>query len=495
MRFTGRAGRRNGPPQEGPDLVIVANRLPVEFDAGEGWRRAPGGLVSAMESVLRETEALWVGWSGQFSDDADDDAADAPPQLPDKVGDIELVSVPLTHAEVSAHYDGFSNGALWPNYHGGIVPPIYHRSQFEAHREVNERFASLAADSAPLGARVWVHDYQLQLVPAMLRERRPDLRIGFFLHIPFPPVEIFSQLPWRSQIIEGLLGADVVGFQTSDAVINFQRAARRFADVVDYHGELHVAHEGGARPVAVRAFPIGIRASDYAEQAGRPEVQERARQIRADVGDPEVLLLGVDRLDYTKGIDVRIQAVTELMLDGDLDPKRTAFIQVAPSTRSKVEEYQKIRDDVELLVSRANGALGPVGTNPIHYMHQSMGPEELAALYVAADVMLVTPLRDGMNLVAKEYVAAKIDDQGALVLSEFTGAAEQMSEAWHVNPYDIRGMKYTIMAALKEPTDAAMIRMHALRAGVITHDVAKWAEDFLSALSPPEALVEDPDDA
>jgi alpha,alpha-trehalose-phosphate synthase [UDP-forming] len=490
VKINARSGRRGGPPTKGPDLVIVANRLPVEFDVEEGWRRAPGGLVSAMESVLREAEALWVGWSGQFDDEETVVGQPAPPQVPEKVGDIELVTVPLTRTEVAAHYDGFSNGALWPNYHGGIVAPVYHRSQFEAHREVNQRFADLVADTAREGARVWVHDYQLQLVPAMLRELRPDLRIGFFLHIPFPPVEIFSQLPWRAQIVNGLLGADVVGFQTSDAVINFQRAARRFADVVDYHGELHVADPGGARPVVVRAYPIGIRATDYSNAAARPEVQARARQIRADVGDPDILLLGVDRLDYTKGIDVRIQAVTELMLDGDLDPERTAFIQVAPPTRAKVEEYQKIRDDVELLVSRANGALGPVGTNPIHYMHQAMGPDELAALYVAADVMLVTPLRDGMNLVAKEYVAAKIDNRGALVLSEFTGAAEQMSQSWLVNPYDISGMKATILAALNEAETAATTRMRSLRVGVITDDVAKWATDFLGSFP-----VEPDDDA
>jgi trehalose 6-phosphate synthase len=201
------------------------------------------------------------------------------------------------------------------------------------------------------------------------------------------------------------------------------------------------------------------------------------------VGDPDVLMLGVDRLDYTKGIDVRIQAVTELMLDGDLAPERTAFIQVAPPTRAKVEEYQKIRENVELLVSRANGALGPVGTNPIHYMHQNMAPDELAALYLAADVMLVTPLRDGMNLVAKEYVASRVNERGALVLSEFTGAAEQMTQAWLVNPYDIQGMKRTILAALAEPSDAARERMRALRHGVLTEDVAAWADSFLAAVS------------
>jgi trehalose 6-phosphate synthase len=453
--------------------VVVANRLPVEQDE-DGWSRAPGGLVSAMDSVLRDREATWVGWSGLA---ADAGSADSPPE---RVGSVELVEVPLTASEVSAHYDGFSNQALWPNYHGGIVAPVYHRSQFQIHRDINERFARSTAEVAARGGLVWVHDYQLQLVPAMLRTMRPDLRIGFFLHIPFPPLELFSQIPWREEIIEGLLGADVIGFQTHDAVLNFRRAAERFGGVVD--GEDGLADADGRR-VVVRAFPIGIRAADFQALAEQPEVQLRATQIRADVGDPDVLMLGVDRLDYTKGIDVRIQAVTELLLDGELDPERTAFIQVAPPTRAKVEEYQKIRSEVELLVSRANGTLGVLGTNPIHYMHQAMGPDELAALYLAADVMLVTPLRDGMNLVAKEYVASRVNGRGALVLSEFTGAAEQMGRSWLVNPYDIRGMKRTILAAIREPAASAQARMADLREGVFTHDVAWWAKDFLRELS------------
>jgi trehalose 6-phosphate synthase len=463
------------------ELVIVANRLPVAHD-GEGWSRAPGGLVSAMEAALRDTEATWVGWSGQFADPE----SGAPEHRPPKnVGAVTIVDVPLTEEQVAAHYDGFSNGALWPNYHGGIVPPVYHRSQFVAHHRVNEQFARAVADVAARGARVWVHDYQLQLVPAMLRSIRPDLRVGHFLHIPFPPVEVFSQIPWRVQIIEGLLGADVLGFQTSHDAANFRRAAAHFTSATPQGETLEVRDGSTTRSVLARGFPIGIRASDYAELTERPEIQKRAVQIRSDVGDPNVLLLGVDRLDYTKGIDVRIQAVTELLLDGQLDPERTAFIQVAPPTRSKVEEYQRIRDEVELLVSRANGALGGVGTNPIHYLHQPMPSEELAAMYLAADVMLVTPLRDGMNLVAKEYVAARHNGNGALVLSEFTGAAEQMTEAWLVNPYDIAGMKRTIMAALDEDPLRASERMHALRKGVFAEDVTWWAEEFLASL--PEA--------
>jgi alpha,alpha-trehalose-phosphate synthase [UDP-forming] len=479
MKSEQRSRWRRRPARGSAELVIVANRLPVEYDADEGWRRAPGGLVSAMDAVLRDHEATWVGWSGQF---ADPESGAPPHRPPDRVGDVHLVDIPLTEDQVAAHYDGFSNGALWPNYHGGIVPPVYHRSQFLAHRGVNEQFARAVASVAAPGARVWVHDYQLQLVPALVRALRPDVRIGFFLHIPFPPLEVYSQIPWRAQIVEGLLGADVVGFQTSGDAANFRRAAEHFSRVTVSGQAVSVPTEEGHRQVVARAFPIGIRATDYADLAERPEVQARASQVRADVGAPAVLLLGVDRLDYTKGIDVRIQAVTELMLDGDLDPERTAFIQVAPPTRAKVEEYQKIRADVELLVSRANGSLGNLGTNPIHYMHQPMPPEELAALYLAADIMLVTPLRDGMNLVAKEYVAARANGHGALVLSEFTGAAEQMTEAWLVNPYDIGGMKRTIMAALSEPPLRADARMTSLRKGVFAEDVAWWADEFLSAL-------------
>lgn len=476
-----RSWRRGRTPRGGPELVIVANRLPIELDAEEGWRRAPGGLVSAMEAVLRDREALWVGWSGRYSDE---EPASRQPELPARIGEIQLTPVALSTEEVAGHYEGFSNGALWPLYHGGIVPPVYHRSQFETHRAVNRRFAEAVASSAPKGAVVWVHDYQLQLVPAMLRESRPDLRIGFFLHIPFPPVEVFSQLPWRAQVVEGLLGADVIGFQTTGAAANFQRLVSRFVPSAVDAGEglMTVPDRGGSRAVIIRAFPIGIRATDYAELATKPEVRERARQIRADVGDPDVLLLGVDRLDYTKGIGVRIQAVTELLQDGQLDPERTAFIQVATPTRENVEEYQNIRAEVELLVGRANGSLGRVGTNPIHYMHQPMPQDELVALYCAADVMLVTPLADGMNLVAKEYVAARVHNGGALVLSEFTGAAEQMTQAWLVNPYDIEGLKRTIMAALEEPEPEALARMAALRAGVFAEDVTAWAETFLSSI-------------
>ena len=463
-----------------PDtLVVVANRLPVEYHVSDGWRRSPGGLVSAMEAVLRDRDTVWIGWSGRFSDDIDEST----PPTPDATGSIQLADVELSRADVAGHYEGFSNSALWPLYHGGIVPPVYHRSEFEAFRSVNARFAREVAERAPKGAMVWVHDYQLQLVPAMVRHHRPDLRIGFFLHIPFPPVELFLQLPWRKQVVEGLLGADVIGFQTPDGAHNFARLARRLLGVGETgDGHLLVHEQRGSRQVLVEAFPIGIRADDYADLAADPQTVTRAAELRASLGDPELLLLGVDRLDYTKGIDVRIRAVTELFLDGFLDADRTVFVQVATPSRENVEEYRRIRNDVELLVSRANGDIGKIGITPIHYLHQPMSPDELTAAYVAADVMLVTPLCDGMNLVAKEYVACRTNADGALVLSEFTGAAEQMRESWLVNPYDIEGTKAAIMGAIEASATETRTRMDALRHGVFTDNVTTWADDFLAAL-------------
>jgi trehalose 6-phosphate synthase len=329
---------------------------------------------------------------------------------------------------------------------------------------------------------VWVHDYQLQLVPRMLRQLRPDLRIGFFLHIPFPPVELFSQLPWRRQVLEGLLGADLIGFQTKEGALNFLRLVQRFLALRPGGDRVVVDELSGSRTVRADAFPIGIRAQDFAELAERPETQERARQIRTDLGKPELILLGVDRLDYTKGIDVRIRAVTELFQDEELDPNSTVFVQVATPSRENVEEYQKIRDDVELLVSRANGDIGKLGVTPIHYLHQPMPRDELAAMYSTADVMLVTPMRDGMNLVAKEYVACRTNEDGGLVLSEFTGAAYQMSDAWLVNPYDIDGVKRSIIDAVRAAPEESHRRMLALRHSVFEEDVERWANDFLSQL-------------
>jgi trehalose 6-phosphate synthase len=343
-----------------------------------------------------------------------------------------------------------------------------------------------------------VHDYQLQLVPAMLRAQRPDLRIGWFDHIPFPGYEIFAQLPWRRQVVEGLLGADLLGFQRPSDASNFLRAARRAAHLTTRGscvraprpddgrtaGGISVTSTpaGGWRRVRAAAYPISIDAVSFGELARREDVQARARDIREALGNPRVVLLGVDRLDYTKGILHRLKAYEELLDDGELSPPDAVLVQVASPSRERVEQYQVLRDEVELRIGRINGDHGPIGQPAVHYLHHSYPREEMAALYLAADVVLVTSLRDGMNLVAKEYVACRHDESGTLVLSEFTGAADELTSAFLVNPHDIDALKQTICAAVRVSPREARRRMRSMRARVRDNDVQAWATEFLDAL-------------
>lgn len=460
------------------ELVVVANRLPVDLtvaeDGSTSWRRSPGGLVSALEPLMRAANGAWIGWTGSADVEAEPFEAD----------DMHLVPVTLSADEVADYYEGFSNDTLWPLNHDVISPPEFHRHWWDAYRRVNRRFAEAAAGLADDGAVVWVHDYQLQLVPAMLRELRPDLRIGYFHHVPFPPLEIFAQLPWRRQVVEGLLGADLVGFQRTGDAGNFIRVVRRLTDLTA-RGQMvgvPLADGTGERLVRAAAFPISIDSSRFDQMARRPEVRARAEEIRADLGDPAVLLLGVDRLDYTKGIGHRIKAYGELLAEGRLTVPDATLVQVASPSRENVEAYQQLRDEVESLVGRINGEFGTIGSAAVHYLHHSYPPEEMAALYLAADVMLVTSLRDGMNLVAKEFVAACVDDRGVLVLSEFTGAADELAGSLLVNPHDIDGLKDAIERATRMDRREMRTRMRKLRRRVLADDVTKWSDGFLSAL-------------
>jgi trehalose 6-phosphate synthase len=457
-------------------FVVVASRLPVDRtegpDGGDEWRPSPGGLVTALEPVMREAGGAWIGWSG--------DAGPAPG--PFEADGLHLVGLGLSEAEVRYFYEGFCNATLWPLYHDVIAPPQFHRRWWDAYVMVNRRFARAAADQAAPGATVWVHDYQLQLVPRMLREQRRDVRIGFFNHIPFPGYEIFAQLPWRRQVVEGLLGADLLGFQRRADAANFLRACRRAVGLTTRGSTVRVDEPGGPREIQAAAFPISIDAGALAEIARREDVRKRAREIREALGEPALVLLGVDRLDYTKGILHRLRAYGELLDDGRLGP-RVVLIQVASPSRERVEAYQTLRDEVEVTVGRINGQHGEVGYSPVHYLHQSYPREEMAALYLAADVMLVTPLRDGMNLVAKEYVATRYDEGGTLVLSEFTGAADELAGAFGVNPHDIEGLKNAIVRAATATPQEARRRMRAMRRRVSEHDVARWAASFLNTLA------------
>ncbi|ANI42129.1 alpha,alpha-trehalose-phosphate synthase (UDP-forming) [Mycolicibacterium vaccae] len=483
------------PPSASADFVVVANRLPIDMvrlpDGTTEFKRSPGGLVTALEPLLRRRQGAWIGWPG-IPEDADDPGATTEPIEQDG---MTLVPVRLSAEDVALYYEGFSNGTLWPLYHDVIVKPIYHRQWWDRYVEVNRRFAEATAKTAAEGATVWVQDYQLQLVPKMLRMLRPDLTIGFFLHIPFPPVELFMQLPWRSEIIDGLLGADLVGFHLPGGAQNFLILARRLVGastsratigVRSRFGEVQV----GFRTVKVGAFPISIDSADLDQQARSRAIRQRAKQIRGELGNPRKILLGVDRLDYTKGIDVRLNAFSELLDDGRVNPADTVLVQLATPSRERVESYIAMREDIERQVGHINGEYGEVGHPVVHYLHRPIPREDLVAFFVAADVMLVTPLRDGMNLVAKEYVACRSDLGGALVLSEFTGAAAELRQAYLCNPHHTQGVKDAIEAALNQEPVEGRRRMRALRRQVLAHDVDRWARSFLSALAseepPPE---------
>ncbi|MGZ4572665.1 MAG: alpha,alpha-trehalose-phosphate synthase (UDP-forming) [Blastococcus sp.] len=453
-------------------VVVVANRLPVDQVVGPDgetrWQRSPGGLVTALEPFVAGQGGAWVGWSGS--------AGDAPE--PFESNGMSLIPVPLSEEEVDRYYEGMSNASLWPLYHDVVEKPEYHRKWWDTYVQVNKRFAEKAAAVAAEGAIVWVHDYQLQLVPALLRQARPDLTIGFFLHIPFPPYELFTQLPWRSAVVEGLLGADLVGFQRPNAASNFVQLARRLHDL-PARGHT-IEYEG--RTVTARAFPISIDVAAFDELARSPEVLARAEEIRNELGNPSKVILGVDRLDYTKGIGLRLQAFEELLEDGVLEAPDTVLIQVATPSRERVEHYVHMREMIEQQVGHINGVYGSMAGSAVRYFNQSMPREELAALYRAADVMLVTPYRDGMNLVAKEYVAARGDLGGALVLSEFAGAAAELKQAFLVNPHDITGVKSQLVRALRvEPAEAAK-RMRAMRRHLYRNDLDHWASTFIEAL-------------
>ncbi|HNA98222.1 MAG TPA: trehalose-6-phosphate synthase [Marmoricola sp.] len=456
------------------DLLVVANRLPLDrvvLPSGEtSWRTAPGGLVTAMEPVMRATKGAWIGWPGDTGESVE----------PFEDDGLTLVPISMSQSEYAEFYEGFCNATLWPLYHDVVAKPEFHREWWDAYVSVNERFAQAAAAQAAPGARVWVHDYQLQLVPQMLRELRPDLLIGFYLHIPFPPVELFSQLPWRRQLLEGLLGADLVGFQLPGAAANFVRLVRQRVGHKTHRDQVYLPD---GRVVRAAAFPISIDTKGFEELAQSESVERRAKQIREDLGNPAKIFLGVDRLDYTKGIHARLRAFSELIANGDLSVEDAVFVQVATPSRERVEQYRILRDDIDRLVGRVNGDLGRIGRPVISYLHASFPRQEMAALYRAADIMVVTPFRDGMNLVAKEYVACRLDEDGALVLSEFAGAAEELRQAFLINPYDINGMKSTMLRAYHAEPRELTRRMRAMRKQVRDKDVAFWARSFLDSLS------------
>jgi trehalose 6-phosphate synthase/phosphatase len=469
-------------------LLLVSNRVPwtVASAGGKGvLKPSSGGLATALAGTHARGETLWVGWPGDLSGlDAEGRTA-----VLEELRTHRVIPVELSAEEVERYYEGFSNGVLWPLFHYLLDKVRLDTDQdWDAYATVNQRFAQAAAECAEPGDSVWVHDYQLLLVPRYLRELRPDLRIGFFLHIPFPAYEVFRILPWRELLLQGILASDLVGFHTPGYQAHFTSTARRLLgaesrdDGIDYEGH----------HVALGDYAIGIDAEMFSRTADSPAVLARVQEIRQDLGG-RTLLLGVDRLDYTKGIPQRLLAVERFLeLHPDLRDS-ILYLQAAVPSRERVEAYAQYRRQVDEVTGRINGLYGSPSRVPVHVLHRSIPFEELVALYRAADVMLVTPLRDGMNLVAKEFCATRSDDSGILILSEFAGAAADLREAILVNPYDTGAMALALDTALRMPPGQSRARMRALRKRVATHDVHRWAEAFVRDLHaqgpPPHALA------
>ena len=464
----------------GSRLLIVSNRLPVTAELDELGRvrlqMASGGLANGLRPWHEGSNGLWVGWPGDTSKFSDPQRA----ELSRLLADRGIVPVTLSQDHVNRYYNGFSNRVLWPLFHYLIDRLPVHATGWDAYKQVNQRFANAIVQHYRAGDMIWVHDYQLMLLPAMLRERLPDARIGFFLHIPFPSFEVFRTLPWRREVLEGLLGADLIGFHTFLYLRHFMTSLMHVDGV-----EADIDHVRlGDRTIRLGAFPMGIDAAAFVAQAQDPAVEASIAAVREEAGGRKILL-GVDRLDYTKGIPRRLQAVERLLTRHPELRDELRYIQVAVPSRGEVDSYQRFRRFVEEMVGRINGACGTLRSTPIHYIHQSVSPSELVTMYRAADVMLVTPLRDGMNLVAKEFVASRIDDDGVLVLSEFAGAASELAEAVVVNPYDVDAVAEAIRGALQMPREERHRRMRPMRRRVIEHDVHAWARSFIEQLDSP----------
>jgi trehalose 6-phosphate synthase/phosphatase len=457
-------------------LLIVSNRLPVTVKAERGELRvvpSAGGLATGLRGPHEKSNGLWIGWPGDVSklDSAQKSALD------ERLAGLRCAPVHLAEEDVTRFYDGFSNGVLWPLFHYLLeLIPIDSRD-WDAYRKVNEQFADVVAAHYQPGDHVWVHDYQLCLLPGLLRQRIPDVRVGFFLHIPFPSTEVFRTLPWRDAILEGLLGADLIGFHTFSYLRHFTTALLRVLGVeanVD-----RVAYDG--REIRLGVFPMGIDVASFADLAKAEDVLAEAASIKNE-GNEQKVLLGIDRLDYTKGIPRRLMAFERLLEREPSLRGKVRFVQLAVPSRTNVEAYADFRRQVDQLVGRINGTYASVNWTPIQYMYRSLSPRHVAAFYKGADVMLVTPLRDGMNLVAKEFVACRDDEDGVLILSEFAGAAVELGESLQVNPYDIERVAQTMKQALLMPLEERRERMRGLRRRVLEYDVHKWAASFLDEL-------------
>jgi trehalose 6-phosphate synthase/phosphatase len=464
-------------PHTDQTINLISNRLPITVSKRRGkldFRQSTGGLATGLASISNSGKRRWIGWPGIASENM---TRHQRAEIEKYLSERDSVPVFLTRNDVKQHYMGFCNETIWPLFHYFPTYAKYHDSYWSAYQRVNRAFRDVVVDHCSREELIWIHDYHLMLLPRLLRDTWPDAKIGFFLHIPFPSFEIFRLLPWRHQILDGILGADVVGFHTFDYVRHFLSSVTRLEDVKRYMDTLEVP----GRSIKVEAFPMGIDYAKYSGATSRPEVRSQLASIRKEVGDRKVII-SIDRLDYTKGIIQRLEAFDAFLSQHDEYKERVTLILLAVPSRSAVGDYAKLRETVERLVSKINGTHGVIGWVPVWYLYRSVSFERLVAIYEIGDVAMVTPLRDGMNLIAKEFVAAKTEGHGVLVLSEMAGAASELGEAVTVNANDRQAIVDALKTALEMPESEQEQRMRSMQNRLRRHDISNWALNFISNL-------------
>jgi trehalose 6-phosphate synthase/phosphatase len=458
-------------------VILVSNRLPVSVTRKAGelhFQQSVGGVAVGLASLQKEYGGAWIGWPGIAAERVKDQAG----EIEERMRSLGLHPVFLGQREVEQFYYGFCNRTIWPLFHYFTHYTVYSNRLWEVYVRVNRKMAEAVAEVAKPGDTVWVNDYQFMLLPGLLRKRRADLQIGFFLHIPFPSFEVFRLLPWREEIMQGMMGADLIGFHTYDYVRHFLSSTRR---LLGYENTLGLMHFG-SRVVKADAFPMGIDYGRFAGAVSAPEVEKQIRRVHEKVGNRKIVL-SIDRLDYTKGIPERLEAFGKFLADNPEFEDKVTMIMVAVPSRTRVEHYMQLKMKVDELVGRINGRHGTLDWMPVWYLFRSLPFNTLSALYRAADVALVTPMRDGMNLIAKEFIASKPDGDGVLILSELAGAANVLGEALIVNPNNRSQMVEALKTALSMSPEEKSERMRPMQRRLRRYDLRSWGQHFLDSLT------------
>ncbi|MEN2283772.1 bifunctional alpha,alpha-trehalose-phosphate synthase (UDP-forming)/trehalose-phosphatase [Algoriphagus sp. SE2] len=455
--------------------IIVSNRLPISLRHRNGkfeFKPSAGGLATGLDSIYKSGENIWIGWPGNTVDDAEQRA-----EIILELHDLKMAPVFLTKNDVEQFYEGFSNETLWPAFHYFTQYMVYNPEHWEAYVRVNQKFCEAIIKKADPDDTIWVHDYQLMLLPQMLREILPDATIAFFQHIPFPSYEIIRMIPWRKQILEGVCGADLIGFHTYDDMRHFLSAVGRITGMSGESGYIQAEN----RIINVDSFPMGIDYNKFAKQAKSRKTLNIVKDFRAKVGDQK-LLLTIDRLDYSKGIPQRIQVFDQLLKQHKELRGKVSMIMVVVPSRDKVQSYKELKEEIDLLVGRINSEYSTLDWVPVHYFYRSFPFEELSAFYSMSDIALVTPLRDGMNLVCKEFVASKTNQTGVLILSEMAGASKELQDAILVNPNDRQGVVDAIYEALSMNEEEQKARISAMQESLKKYDVFQWVKVFMDRI-------------